>query len=96
MDSVDVGIDSTMLEYKCDDQVAKVFLQWFYDQGCRPNVFPPTHRRSRKHSLEEDVFYLPPRCAKFTRIVVLNKELWGINQQPSYVDYFHYGFWFII
>jgi hypothetical protein len=73
MDLVDVGVDSTMLEYKCGDQVAKVLLQWLYDQGCKPNMFLPTHSSSRKHSWEEDVFYWPPRCAKFARIVVLNK-----------------------
>ncbi len=86
---------NTMLEYMCGDQVAKVFMQWLQDQGCRLNVFPPTRSKSRKHNWEEDVFYWPPRCGDFAKIVVLNKELYKINQQPPYMDCFWYGVWFI-
>jgi hypothetical protein len=32
MDLVDAKVDNTMLKYKCGDQVAKVLLQWLYDQ----------------------------------------------------------------
>jgi len=67
VDLVDAKVDSTMLKYKCGDQVAKVLLQWLYKQGFKPNMFPPTQSRSRKHSWEVDVFYSPPRCAKFAK-----------------------------
>jgi hypothetical protein len=80
-----------MSEYKCGTQVAKVFLQWLYDQGCRPNVFPTTHPKSKKHNQEKYVFYWPPRCAKFVKVTILNKELYRINEQQPYIDCFQYG-----
>ncbi len=60
----DVNISSAMSEYKCGDQMAKVLLHWLYAQGCRAfHVFPPTQSGSRKHNLEEAIFYWLPRCA---------------------------------
>lgn len=86
---------NAMSKYMCGDQVAKVFMQWLYDQGCRPNVFPPTRLMSRKHSWENNVFYWPPRCTKFAKITILNKVFYGISQQPPYMNYYQYGAWFI-
>jgi len=58
-------------------------------------VFLATHPKSKKHNREKYVFYWPLRCAKFAKVIVLNKELYKIDQQQPYIDCFRYGAWFI-
>lgn len=65
-----VGVDVTMSKYKCGTQVVKMFLQWLYNQGYRPNVFPTTHPKSKEHNQE-----------KYVKVIILSKELYKINQQ---------------